>query len=424
MPKAFIYNILLVLLIAIENLFLLFAYQAGITSQTVNSMICFLSSVLIGGVVLLKFYNYPNISIAPPARTGSRYFVMLFMVGGLIFLNMITISLLQKYDPAIFSDIIPTVQLLAKRFIEGLYPYTHGAFISIGQLGSPSYFPMHWLPYTLSEHFHFDPRTVTFSIWVIGTVAVTYRGLRSNTLWQQILIPVLLLGSYYGLVSTNYGIICATIETMVAGYYMLFIVGLNQKNVYWTAFFISVCLLSRYFVVLWLPLWAFVMLASGNWRDLLKTSIAITIFISLLFVIPFLSKDWSFLWSSLAGYGECGFGEWIHFNDADKPFHLYAGTGFAHLFFENSPPTYFYAGYSLLRTMMFIVPLAVTLLMGVWYWFNRKKIYYKIFLLASFKIYLSVFVAFLIVPYLYLSVSGLFVSIAILAEQGRYTHRN
>jgi hypothetical protein len=173
-------------------------------------------------------------------------------------------------------------------------------------------------------------------------------------------------------------------------------------------------------VALWLPLWAFVLFVSGNRKQLYKTIAGIVVFVSVLFVIPFLSKDWSFVFSALSSYSNGGIGEWLHNNSQGKPIHLYAGTGFAHLFYEKYPIKEMYKGYKQLNQWMFILPFAVLLVMGVWYWFNRIRINYRIFLLASFKIYLSVFLAFVIVPYVYLSLTAIFVSVAIVAEQARY----
>jgi hypothetical protein len=58
--------------------------------------------------------------------------------------------------------------------------------------------------------------------------------------------------------------------------------------------------------------------------------------------------------------------------------------------------------------------------MAVWYWFNKERINYKIFLLGSFQIYISVFLFFIPVPYPYLMIVGNFVSIAIFCGQARY----
>ncbi len=40
--------------------------------------------------------------------------------------------------------------------------------------------------------------------------------------------------------------------------------------------------------------------------------------------------------------------------------------------------------------------------------------------MASFKIYLSIFLAFIMAPYLYLYITDIFISIVILSEQSRY----
>ena len=58
--------------------------------------------------------------------------------------------------------------------------------------------------------------------------------------------------------------------------------------------------------------------------------------------------------------------------------------------------------------------------MAGWYWYNKEKINYKIFLLGSFKIYLAFFLFLIQVPYEYLMITGNFVSIAIFCDQARY----
>lgn len=420
MSKSTICDIVLVILIIIENAFLLFMYRQGYTSQTVNAIVCFLSSFLIGIVVLFKFYGHREIDVNKQVAKFSGYTTIFLIIVGLVVLNMLTIDLIKASEVNAISDIIPTVQLQSKRFLEGLYPYTPGAYKAIGQIGRPTYFPMHWLPYTISGYFHFDPRTVTFSIWAIAATVLMYRSTLCRNLLLRILIPLLVVGCYFGLVKGYGAIISATVETMIAGYYMLFIIGINQKNVYLTALFITFCLLSRYFIALWLPLWAFVLFVSGNRKQLYKTVAGIVVFVCILFVIPFLSKDWSFAYSALSNYSTAGIGEWLHDDALGRPVHLYAGTGFAYLFYEQYPPALMYKGYKTLTHLMFILPLATLLVMGIWYWCSRRRINYRIFLMASFKIYLSVFLALVIVPYVYLSVSAIFISVAIFAEQARY----
>jgi hypothetical protein len=58
--------------------------------------------------------------------------------------------------------------------------------------------------------------------------------------------------------------------------------------------------------------------------------------------------------------------------------------------------------------------------MAAWYWKNRLKIHPRVFMMVSFKIYLTLFLNFIQVPYIYLMITAAFVSIAIFAELCRY----
>ena len=104
-----------------------------------------------------------------------------------------------------------------------------------------------------------------------------------------------------------------------------------------------------------------------------------------------------------------------------SPYHLYAGYGFGYLFYEKYLHTDLQHGYDLLKRTFYMASFGIIILMGIWYAWKRKKIDYRIFLLASFKIYLTVFLAFIMIPYLYLVVTASFVSIALFAEQVQYS---
>ena len=99
---------------------------------------------------------------------------------------------------------------------------------------------------------------------------------------------------------------------------------------------------------------------------------------------------------------------------------LYNGSGFAYLYYE-------YLNWEMplrikaLQRSHLILSLLSVALCGLWYFVNRKRIkVYKIFLLGSFKIYLTFFLLFIQVPYTYLIIVGCFVSLAIVAEQSKY----
>lgn len=147
----------------------------------------------------------------------------------------------------------------------------------------------------------------------------------------------------------------------------------------------------------------------------------VTTLIVVMYIIPFMTKDWHIFTNALDTYTNAAVGEWEHIDKyTGKPMHLYKGVGFAHLFNENIQNWDTLDKVKRLQKIHFILCLAVTLAMGIWYWFNRNKIDMRIFLMASFKIYLTIFLAFIQVPYIYLMVVANFVSIAIFSEQLRY----
>lgn len=336
------------------------------------------------------------------------------------YLAFVLIPLFQKIPvSAKISDIIPQIQIAVQRMLAGKNPYISPINFDSYSLYI-TYLPLHWLPYSISEVFHFDYRWITFCIWNIGALALCVRVLQVRNMPMKLILPVLLYLSYFIIYVNDDSILSMTVETMIAGYYMLLITGLNQRGIFLNALFITFCLLSRYSIALWLPLWAFVLVTSGNKKSFYLTTILTILLVSVIYVIPFLSKDWNTFYLGLKEHDSGTIGEWQHYNAEGLPMHLYSGVGFAHLVYEN------FQGFDLMQKIKVIqkihlaVSAGIVLLMGVWFWFNRKKIDHRIFLMGSLKIYLAIFLAFIQLPYVYLMIVGNFVSIAIFAEQARY----
>jgi hypothetical protein len=420
MRRSVIYDSILILLIILENLFLLIFNQNHVTSQEVNSLCYFLSSLLFGIVVIMKFYKRPDLVLFEKAPVKRKVIQAIFFLACIITLNGFTIRIMKTISFVNFSDIIVTIQILARQFITGKFPYDPDILVPLYHHGPSNYLPMHWLPYTLAEYFHFDERTITFAIWCISASIIVYRATRCRNLFMQLTVPVLLTGCYLLIACTDPTILGGSVETMVAGYYMLLMAALNQNNFLVTALCISTCLLSRYTIVLWLPLWAFAVLISGDKKYFLKTTASILVIVSVVYVIPFLSKDWSALPQSFKDYQNVPFHEWYHLNEHHLPAHLYRGLGFAYLFYEKYQHGDIHAGYDLMQNVLLIASSATIFILAIWFLLIRKKIDSRMFFLGSFKIYVSVFLALLVVPYTYLMITANFISIAIFAEQSRY----
>jgi hypothetical protein len=365
--------------------------------------------------LLYKFYN------TTPAYTYSRskisYAGIIAMAAVLLLLAHLTNKIIHA-TPIDFkvSDIIPAIQIMVKRSLNGSNPYS--PLKELGYTTPAGYMPMHWMPYSLAQLLHFDYRYITFAVWCVAGIVIFARSRHAGTAYSYTAL-ILLAGCYYCVYRQEDNIIGVTAELLIAAYYMLLITGVNQKNAYAEGLLIGICLLSRYTLALWLPLWAFVLLVSGHKKHLLKATTVIVLMVVVIYVVPFLSRNWTMFYTTAHSYSNLSW-EWQHVDDNDRPYHLFNGIGFAYWFYNRYGTAGYLHGFSLLRKVFFLLTAGSILLMGIWYWFKKEKIPYRIFLLASFKIYLSVFMSFLIVPYIYLMVTANFVTIAIFAEQARY----
>ena len=254
----------------------------------------------------------------------------------------------------------------------------------------------------------------TVSIWLcVRTIKIPSKILR-------IIAPVLIYGSYYIMFSSANIIVEATVELLISAYYMMLIISLNQNNGILQGVFFSCCLLSRYSLVLWIPIFCFVLYVTQNKKQLYSAAITTLIIITGLYIIPFLSKDWGMFYNSYKGYDSAAYGEWTHLNKIGQPLHLFKGTGFAYYFYTRFTNLDIMSRIKLLQRTQLVCSLLITALMGVWFWYKKEKIDHKIFLLSSFKIYLALFLFLIQVPYEYLMCVGNFVSVAIFCEQARY----
>lgn len=419
--KQQISNGLLFTLIFFENLFLYVFFKYDILSTGKNAIGLFISSFLFGFVLVYKFYN---VTIQEPASRPVKnntlsYAMILLLIAGLVFSGI-------QYDTFIrsrlitytTSDIIPVIQIMCKRAVNGLTPYY--VFNDFGYPMQTGYLPMHWLPFTIAEILHIDYRWITYGMWCIVSIWLCIRTTRIQSKTLRIIAPVLIYGSYYIMFSNANIIVEATVELLISGYYMMLMISLNQNNGILQGVFFSCCLLSRYSVVLWIPLFCFVLYITQNKKQLYTAATTAIIIVTCLYIIPFLSKDWGMLSNSYKGYDAAAYGEWRHMNKIGQPMHLFKGTGFAYYFYTRFTNLDIMSRIKLLQRTQLVCSLLTTILMGIWFWYKKEKINHKIFLLSSFKIYFAVFLFLIQVPYGYLMCVGNFVSIAIFCEQARY----
>ena len=113
--------------------------------------------------------------------------------------------------------------------------------------------------------------------------------------------------------------IALSLETIVAAYYLILITGLLARNHFLIILGLVLCLLSRYTLVFWLPLFAFIYFKE---YDLKRSAVlwgTVLGSILLLYVFPFLFKDPSILTKGITYHNECAVnllkntGDGVHF---------------------------------------------------------------------------------------------------------------
>ncbi|MBX2907751.1 MAG: hypothetical protein KF744_17025 [Taibaiella sp.] len=398
-----------------ENLCLHILYKQGILTQGKNAILLFCSSLTFGIAFLFSRRDGNDADDRSDGKSLPAWAAPALLTAAMIGMAFPYASFLASHrlGPDI-SDVIPLIQVACRRLLAGEYPYS--VVTEFGWDENMTYLPMHWMPMTIAQLLHIDPRWIPFGIWSITAILLSYRTAKTTGRVMQIGGSLLFFSTWLMIFIFNSGFFEATVELMMAAYYMIFVVSLNTKNPWWQGAIIGICLVSRYSLVLWLPLYAFVLLLEGSRRQLLVT-VAVSVGVVLaLYVLPFMTRDPHLFTDGYHYYDKAALFEWTHLNNDGKPSNLFAGTGFAYFFYTRFTGIPVEQRIALLQKTHLFASIGVCVVMGVWYYLKRKTLDYRIFLMGSFKIYFAVFLFFIQVPYEYLMSVGNFVSVALFCE--------
>lgn len=398
-------------LMVLENLCLHVFFKQGILTQGKNAILLFLSSLTFG--VAFLYARRGSGSRASPRMPA--WVAPVLLVGVMVGMAFPYASFLSSHrlGPDI-SDVIPLIQVACRRLLAGEYPYK-----MVTEFGWPenmTYLPIHWMPMCVAQLLNIDPRWIPLVTWTATAAILSYRGAKGADAPSGFLIPLLFFCTWLMVYLCTWGVIEVSVELMMAAYYMIFVVSLNSKSGWWQGTIIGICLLSRYSLVLWLPLYAFVLFINGDRRQLLiSVGVAVTL-VLLLYVLPFMTRDPRLFIDGYHYYDKAALFEWTHLNKDDKPANLFAGTGFAYFIYTRFTNVDVPERIAILQRLHLFASVGICVIIGVWYFLKRKQADYKIFLMCSFKIYFSVFLFLIQVPYEYLMSVGNFVSVAMFCE--------
>lgn len=305
------------------------------------------------------------------------------------------------------SDIIPQVQRFCKEMVAGRFPYT--PFDDFGWRMTPTYLPTQWLPYLPIEFFKIDPRLISFGVFALVYLLFSIKIAKNG---GALLKGLFMLAMPIFLISVTLEkdphVWSITIEQLIMGYYLLLGISLTTNSRVFQISAIVLCLMSRFSLIFWLPLYVFMLWTKEGTRPTIQFCAWIAAGCAVIYG-PFLLHDPHIFSNAQAYYDLATVAAWSNEN---KPAALYHGFAFSIYFFESSADKAFQI--ALLKKYLFIITPSVSLLFGLIWWKFKDKLDFSLFALCTLKLSLGVFYVLITIPYSYLYVTPIIMSLAIL----------
>ncbi len=382
--------------------------------QITSSIVLFSASVIFS-IITILFHRIKTDTTAWNYLSNNVSYltcIAIVLLFGHTFYELITSVIKTTPIDVNYSDIIPTIQQQVDRFIHGQKVYQT---IQFDKYSYPSgYLPANWFPFCLAALLQIDFRYIPFLVFYISLFIgiIFYRDKINNGL--SLLLFMLIPFSLIWFLLHNKLIVAYSVELIVASYYLLFILFINKKNNILLGLCIALCLLSRYTLLLYLPLYFFILFIDKEFKAIKQIAFSSILFLSLFYILPFFIADPLVIIKGFLSYSDSGIGEWNHLNEyTGLPEHLTQGAGFAYLF-------YLIKGVSIaekikyMQLFLVFILLAFMFLMGYIYYKKHTQFKTATFLLGSFKLYLCIFFSFIHVPYIYLYTTSILVTAGIL----------
>ena len=192
-------------------------------------------------------------------------------------------------------DMIPQIIYLVTRFLSGEQPYYPMPFV--GYHLYPTYLPLQWFPYMIAEVLRIDYRWIpALFLWLVSLYFFIKNGFCKKTFvpaFWRIVIPVWPLLFWLQFIIYDWGFFSYAVEGLVASYYLLVSMSFNNKKITWVAIGITLCLLSRYSIIFWVPLGMACYYIAGQRKQALIIIGTVVISFFVFYWLPFLRKDHS-----------------------------------------------------------------------------------------------------------------------------------
>lgn len=273
-----------------------------------------------------------DVSLSPTAAPSSEWTPWVFAALSVLALHTLHTPLAglfaQYGNPAQYSDVLPQLVSQYLRYAEGVTPYRP---VDMGSyMPFPVYMPLHWWPIGRALALDIDVRWAGYGCMLVAAAWYGWwLGSSGHSPWTKfwgLFAPAVALGAFVRFGDVDLPL---TLETVVGAYYLILGVGLLAGRVRWIGAGLVLCLLSRYTLVFWLPLLAW--LAWLHWPKATNFRMwgGVGLAIVALYVLPFYVKNPSSLREGLAYHNRAAVDEWKGYGDAETSGTFETGIYFA-----------------------------------------------------------------------------------------------
>jgi hypothetical protein len=296
------------------------------------------------------------------------------------------------------ADMLPIIKVMAGRFLAGQHSHVYDPIPTIWHGVQPIYLPAMWLPYVPAVAMGIDIRWIAIAglLFAFGAFIVLYKPSGSRSAFFLGVLAFLL---FWWIVADNTpGIVSVSEEGVVIGYYTLLVLALVSGKPWLTGIAISLCMLSRYALVGWIPAYVLWLILQKRTKQLSIISLTGIGCFVLIFLVP---VGWvTFKRLAYLPHDYISFAGRVW---KDSPEVFSTAPGLAWFFGRDGTAIL----HGLLIFFSFTLPMAFTV-----YAIRRGRNNVP---LAALKLSLVVFYCFIDVPYLYLFYTSSVVSLLILA---------
>lgn len=314
------------------------------------------------------------------------------------------------------SDIVPSLELYVKRFLNFEYPYQpmNFGFWTV----QPTYFPLRWLPFIITEKLKVDYRYLPIFFILFLITVFRAKDYLKSTLNISFIFKSIIPYAYIILVFIYLKIDFAlSVELLIVCYHFIFIhLFENNKKPIYIAIGITLCILSRSTMVFWLIFYFYYYWIQYKRTEWFKLT-AFTILLCSFIFGPYLWYDFNQSLLNGLNYNDIAVRDMWNVQSwqqvSDIPHHLNHGLNFSIYSYKYFYPDVERAFLCMKYVQLFLVILVPILYSVAFYKFKTKIKNHNFMLLISLKLYLILFYSFFYAPFPYLFFLPFFLNILI-----------